>query len=114
MTDYIAFEAPAWLWCLACATLLVAGIAFGALAAYALRIRFALDKIDEYEDKAASRVDVQRRFAEVDMRIAKLEAPEPIPVRLEAPPTIQEPTSIELPEDTGVHPCFPWHTRTGA
>ena len=27
MTDHIAFEAPAWLWCLACAALLVAGVA---------------------------------------------------------------------------------------
>ena len=38
MGDYVALEAPAWLWILACFALLAAGIAFGALAAYTLQI----------------------------------------------------------------------------
>ena len=86
MTDYIAFEAPAWLWCLACMALLVAGVAFGALAAYVLRIRQALDRIDDYEA--------------LDERLSRLEKPEPLPVRIEAPLTIQDdepPTRTILP-----------------
>ena len=111
MTDNVFFDAPAWIWILACLALLVAGIAFGALAAYALRIRFALDKIDDYEENAAMRIDVEREFGAVRERLARLERPEPIPVRLEAPATIREPLSIELAEDTDVHPCLPWHTH---
>lgn len=84
MTDYIAFEAPAWLFLLACCALLAAGVAFGALAAYVLRIRHALDRIDDYEVLAAPRVDVQRAFAKVDERLSRLEWPEPLPVRTEA------------------------------
>ena len=99
MTDYIAFEAPAWLWCLTCMALLVAGVAFGALAAYALRIRQALDRIDDYEALAAPRADVQRAFAKVDERLSRLEKPEPLPVRIEAPSTIHDesPTRTILP-----------------
>lgn len=37
MTSYIALEAPAWLWILSCFTLLIAGIAFGALMGAVLR-----------------------------------------------------------------------------
>ena len=100
MTDYIAFEAPAWLWFLACFALLMAGVAFGALAAEVLRIRQALDRIDDYEALAASRADVQRAFAAVDERLSRLEKPEPLPVRIEAPLTIQDsepPTRTILP-----------------
>lgn len=100
MTDYIAFEAPAWLWFLACAALLVAGVAFGALTAYVLRIRQALDRIDDYEALAAPRADVQRAFAAVDERLSRLEKPEPFPMRTEAPLTIHDdepPTRTILP-----------------
>jgi len=100
MTDYIAFEAPAWLWCLACMALLVAGVAFGALAAYVLRIRQALDRIDDYEALAAPRADVQRAFAKVDERLSRLEKPEPLRVESVAPLTIQDdepPTRTILP-----------------
>jgi hypothetical protein len=110
MTDYAAFEAPVYLWILACASLVVVGLAFGALAAYVLRIRFALDKIDDYEATAASRVDVQRELVAVHERLARLEKPEPIPVRYEPPVTLRDEASIELSEDTDVHPCLPWHT----
>ena len=110
MTDHIAFEAPAWLWCLACAALLVAGIAFGALAAYVLRIRQALDRIDDYEALAAPRADVQRAFAKVDERLSRLEKPEPLPVRIDAPQTIRDTKPIELPPDGDTSPAFPWYT----
>ena len=110
MTDYIAFEAPAWLWFLACAALLVAGVAFGALAAYVLRIRQALDRIDDYEALAAPRADVQRAFAAVDERLSRLEKPEPLPVRIEAPSTICDSKPIELPPDGDTSPGFPWYT----
>lgn len=103
MTDYIAFEAPAWLFLLACCALLAVGVAFGALAAYVLRIRHALDRIDDYEAVAAPRVDVQRAFAKVGERLSRLEKPEPLPVRIEAPSTIRddnEPTTRTiLPPD---------------
>ncbi len=81
MTDYIAFEAPAWLFLLACCALLAAGVAFGALAAHVLRI---------CREGAAPRVDVQRAFAKVDERLSRLEKPEPLPVRIEAPSTIRD------------------------
>ena len=110
MTDYIAFEAPAWLWFLACAALLVAGVAFGALAAYVLRIRQALDRIDDYEALAAPRADVQRAFAAVDERLSRLEKLEPLPVRPDAPPTIRDTEPIELPPDGDTSPGFPWYT----
>ena len=100
MTDYIAFDAPVWLWCLACMALLVAGVAFGSLAAYVLRIRQALDRIDDYEALAAPRADVQRAFAAVDERLSRLEKLEPLPVRIEAPLTIcddEPPTRTILP-----------------
>jgi hypothetical protein len=96
MTSYIAFEAPAWLWILACFALFAAGIAFGALAAYALRI--------------AREPDVEREFGAVHERLAKLEAPEPIPVRLEAPATIRE-EPIELLADGDTLPPVPWYTQ---
>jgi hypothetical protein len=111
MTDYIALEAPAWAWIGACLTLLVAGLAFGALAAYALRIAAALDRIDDYEDIAAKKSDVQREFAEVHGRLDRLERPEPQPIRYEPPATLKEPASVELSENTDVHPCLPWHTH---
>jgi hypothetical protein len=38
MNSYIAFEAPAWLWILASFALVAAGLAFGALAAYAIGV----------------------------------------------------------------------------
>ena len=110
MTDYIAFGAPAWLWFLACAALLVAGVAFGALAAYVLRIRQALDRIDDYEALAAPRADVQRAFAAVDERLSRLEKPEPLPVRIDAPQTIRVTKPIELPPDGDTSPGFPWYT----
>lgn len=113
MSDYVAFEAPAWLWLFACAALLAAGVALGALAAYALRIARALDRIDDYEELAAPRADVETAFAAVHARLAKLEAPEPIPVRLEPPATIRNsaPPSIELPANGETSPGFAWHTR---
>lgn len=111
MAPYVALEAPAWLWILSCLALLIAGIAFGALAAYALRIRFALDKIDDYEVNAAMRADVIREFGAVHERLARLERPEPIPVRLESPGKAREPSSIELPADRDTRPCLPWHTH---
>jgi hypothetical protein len=116
MNSYVAIEGPAWLWILASFALLAAGLAFGALGVYVLRIRFALDKIDAYEEKAAVRVDVQRELGVVHERLAKrealepLEPLEPIPVRINPPATIPAPVSIELDPDTDVHPCLPWHT----
>ena len=110
MTDYIAFEAPAWLWFLACFALLMAGVAFGALAAEVLRIRQALDRIDDYEALAAPRADVQRAFAKVEERLSRLEAPEPFPVRIEGPSTIRDSKPIELPPDGDTSPGFPWYT----
>ena len=111
MNSYIALEAPAWLWILSAFALLASGLAFGTLGAYVLRIRLALDKIDDYEEKAAVRVDVQREFGVVYERLTKLEEHEPLPVHTTPPATIPDPASIELPEDTDVLPCLPWHTR---
>lgn len=110
MTEYVAFEGPAWLWILACFALLAAGIAFGALGAYALRIRFALDRIDDYEDIAATRVDVEREFGAVRARLALLESPEPLPVRIGPPATERDPLSTELEAEGDTMPSLCWHT----
>lgn len=105
--DSVALIGPAWLWILAALILLFLGIVMGALACYALKVAAALDRVD---DLAAKRSDVIVEFSRLQNRIAALEAPEPLPVRHEPPATIREPLSIELPEDTDVHPCLPWHT----
>ena len=67
MTDYIAFEAPAWLGASRVPPFLWQ-VSLWSLAAYVLRIRQALDRIDDYEALAAPRADVQRAFAKVDER----------------------------------------------
>ena len=111
MDSYVAFEAPAWLWIGACLALLAAGVALGALAAYALRIARALDRIDDYEDLAAPRADVETAFAAVHTRLAKLEAPEPLPVRIEPPATVRDLAPVELPADGDTLPPGSWFTR---
>ena len=97
MADYVAFEGPAWLWILACFLLFTPGLVIGALACHVLGV-------------ASRRENTTSELRLLKDRVADLEKPEPQEIRLVAPATVRDSISVEVSEDSGVLPCFPWHT----
>lgn len=70
--DYVAFEAPAWLWIGAIATLFAFGGACGALLYWALGLRHTLNRLDEYEENTAAKADVERELAAIREELARV------------------------------------------
>lgn len=96
MGDYVAAEGPPWVWILATFLLFAVGLVLGALACYVLAV--------------APRRGMASELRLLKDRVADLEKPEPQEIRLVAPATVRDPVSVEVSEDSGVLPCFPWHT----
>jgi hypothetical protein len=110
MSESIAFIAPAWVWILSMLGLLSFGVLMGALLWHVLKVSTALA---EYEDKAAAREDVERELGALHVRVARLERPEPYPVRYDPPATAldSKPPTQVLRAEGDTLPPGPWVTH---
>lgn len=69
MTDYVAFECPALLFCAGAAALFIAGASLGWLACYALGIKLLVGRIEQIEEHAAKASSVAEAFNKVHAKI---------------------------------------------
>lgn len=73
MTDYIALEAPAWLWLASIFGLIAIGGACIGLLVYALGLRQHIRRQDAYEERIATVDHVDTIAASLHKRVTKLE-----------------------------------------
>jgi outer membrane lipopolysaccharide assembly protein LptE/RlpB len=69
MHETVAFVGPAWLWLVAVVALVAFVGSCGWLLCWALGLRHTLDRLAEYEENGAMKVDVERELHALHRRI---------------------------------------------